>query len=401
MSDPARRLAEFLKAKPRLLGLVAGLNAAANTLDGVLADLALTRVLSTATGVWLDALGAIVGQPREGRDDATYRLWIAARVKLNRSSGTVEQILGVFGPITSGYDLKLTPRAPAAFEFEILGEISASDAAAFARMLREARAAGVGGQLVWAESPESEWFRFDESQPPAAFTDDGNTVFHFALDEADGSAASTVGGYTLAEVGSTVGTTGQIGNQRDFDDGGYLAGSVAALGGLTDFTLMFWVTPDALPAGVGDVDRMIQFADFVGGPNHFNVRVEKTSGGTSQLNVTLGGTDTTPAGSVDFAVGTRMHIGLIRSGSSVSVVKNGVLVDTLSVGASAIPGSADTLILGSDFAPFFFDGKLDDVVLQNVAMTVPQVAAAYQAGLGLTTGFSGALDIGKWRGAAL
>lgn len=55
-----------------------------------------TRVshyLADAVGEQLDTLGAIVGELRNGRDDDLYRIWIAVRIRLNRSRGTPEDII--------------------------------------------------------------------------------------------------------------------------------------------------------------------------------------------------------------------------------------------------------------------------------------------------------------------
>lgn len=53
------------------------------------------RWIDTATGAQLDVLGAIVGEDREGRDDSTYRLWVKARARANRSAGRPDDALDV------------------------------------------------------------------------------------------------------------------------------------------------------------------------------------------------------------------------------------------------------------------------------------------------------------------
>jgi hypothetical protein len=45
------------------------------------------RAIDFASGVWLDYLGEIVGEPRKGRLDADYRRYIRIRILVNRSEG--------------------------------------------------------------------------------------------------------------------------------------------------------------------------------------------------------------------------------------------------------------------------------------------------------------------------
>ncbi len=44
---------------------------------------------------------SLVGEPRKGRDDTTYRRFIRARIRINRSEGTAKDIFDVLGLITS------------------------------------------------------------------------------------------------------------------------------------------------------------------------------------------------------------------------------------------------------------------------------------------------------------
>jgi len=53
------------------------------------------RYIKNAKGQRLDILGRIVGQPREHMSDADYRAWIQVGIRLNISSGTPEDVLGI------------------------------------------------------------------------------------------------------------------------------------------------------------------------------------------------------------------------------------------------------------------------------------------------------------------
>ena len=56
-------------------------------------EVLLNRWIDTAVGVQLDGVGAIVGEAREGRGDDEYRLAIKARIQINFSEATPEDIL--------------------------------------------------------------------------------------------------------------------------------------------------------------------------------------------------------------------------------------------------------------------------------------------------------------------
>ena len=44
-------------------------------------------MLDNAEGVQLDVLGKLVGEPRKGKEDDLYRVWITVRIRVNRSHG--------------------------------------------------------------------------------------------------------------------------------------------------------------------------------------------------------------------------------------------------------------------------------------------------------------------------
>lgn len=72
-----------------------GLSDAAQELADEVLALIVDRSLLTATGAQLDQYGRLVTEPRLGRDDATYRTAIIARIATNRSSGTPEELIAI------------------------------------------------------------------------------------------------------------------------------------------------------------------------------------------------------------------------------------------------------------------------------------------------------------------
>lgn len=119
-------------------------------------------VVATSSGATLDRLGAIVGQAREGRTDSVFKVWILARVKLNKSSGTIPELLEIFQAVgPAGARFVYTPAYPAGFELTIADvATTAADAEQLRRLLGLATAGGVGSWLKWSAVVPSETFSF-------------------------------------------------------------------------------------------------------------------------------------------------------------------------------------------------------------------------------------------------
>lgn len=119
-------------------------------------------VLPTAIGAQLDRIGGIVGQAREGRDDDTYRIWIAARIRLNLGSGTVPELVDLFAPLLPATAIVAIHRgAPAEFSLTIGNDVlAAGDYLPFLQLLREAKPGGVRATLHWTEDADAFLFKF-------------------------------------------------------------------------------------------------------------------------------------------------------------------------------------------------------------------------------------------------
>ncbi len=64
-------------------------------LEQVFFQLINERTLAAAAGVQLAGIGSIVGEERNGRNDTVYRRAIEARILINLSNGTLEDVLAV------------------------------------------------------------------------------------------------------------------------------------------------------------------------------------------------------------------------------------------------------------------------------------------------------------------
>ena len=82
----ARVLSQYRRL-PKFMGLVDGISGQVQAAEDALWDIVAQLSVDTAEGVWLDQLGAIVGEARVGENDSVYRDLIRARIYANRSHG--------------------------------------------------------------------------------------------------------------------------------------------------------------------------------------------------------------------------------------------------------------------------------------------------------------------------
>lgn len=89
------RLCQQFRDKPQITKLLTALTGTVQEAETALWELLTMRSVDTATGVYLDAIGSVVGQEREGLIDETYRRYIRARIATNRSRGTIGDVLHI------------------------------------------------------------------------------------------------------------------------------------------------------------------------------------------------------------------------------------------------------------------------------------------------------------------
>jgi hypothetical protein len=116
-------------------------------------------------GVPLDDLGALVGQPREGRDDASYARFIRARIAIQKSKGDVEgvyRIARALLPDRTTHTLEVEKHPPACFRLIVDGALEDLDEAAdLAEFIQAGAKAGTRAFLVYSLLPAAGRFRFD------------------------------------------------------------------------------------------------------------------------------------------------------------------------------------------------------------------------------------------------
>jgi hypothetical protein len=146
--------------KKLLRELVTPIQVLEQTLQSLLTD----RSVTTAEGEQLDVIGRVVGQERGGMVDDDYRRIIRARISVNRSKGTVADVIGVADLVVYDDDATyyIHTTSNASFIIEVEGVIVDEDTAEILRgMLVDTVAAGVRFELITYRSAPAGIFRFD------------------------------------------------------------------------------------------------------------------------------------------------------------------------------------------------------------------------------------------------
>ena len=114
-----------------------------------------------SVGVQLDEIGEIVGQPRKGLDDATYRVFINAKIGRNVSEGDIERIISIWSIIAGASTTQIIENYPAEIELYSDSPLSDELAAIALPLMQDAVAAGV--RVVSSVIFTSPAFGFDGS----------------------------------------------------------------------------------------------------------------------------------------------------------------------------------------------------------------------------------------------
>ncbi len=130
-----------------LLGLI---GQQMETHELALGSVDLGRWVSTAEGVNLDEIGALVNMPRNGMADKIYRLAIRAEAASLFSSGTLPEILEICTVLVSS-QVRVVQRFPASIDIRA-PDLDDDVYRALLRILADVPAAGVGALLSTWES---------------------------------------------------------------------------------------------------------------------------------------------------------------------------------------------------------------------------------------------------------
>lgn len=154
------RLAQQFKDKPNITALVRALCVPIQDIENALWQLKTQRGFN-GIGVQLDLVGKIVGQPRNGLSDADYLLYLRAKIAVESSIGTVEDLLTVASLIDPGNSIHVQYAGPATLTITVVERITQATATALDAFLHQAAPDGVRVILIYTLEPSANTFTFD------------------------------------------------------------------------------------------------------------------------------------------------------------------------------------------------------------------------------------------------
>lgn len=168
------RLLEQFKGKARLLGIIDALSAQTQVDEDVAWQIMVERWLSSSVGSQLDGIGEIIGEPRGGKDDETYRLYLGVRIIINLSSGTGDEVLAVASALFGEANhLSLDEFYPASMLLDASGAIGSATIETIASLLGETKCGGVNLQLLYSPHEDADTFAFSSDDTEQASTTQG------------------------------------------------------------------------------------------------------------------------------------------------------------------------------------------------------------------------------------
>lgn len=153
----------------RVLAIVAAMTRPAQLIEDTILNLRGQLALESATGGWLDRLGRVVGERREGATDQVYRRFIAARLVINASEGSIEEILQIGRLLAERAEAYYSSAYPAGYGLLILN-VAPPDTVTLARIrdrIERGTSAGVAIHLGSSAASIEDTFRLDYSAMPA------------------------------------------------------------------------------------------------------------------------------------------------------------------------------------------------------------------------------------------
>jgi hypothetical protein len=168
--------------KPRLRALILSYVNRCQELENAAWDVILKRMIDNAENAQLDTIGKIVGQQRRtGQSDAVYRIYITARIRINRSQGHADDVIDVLQLVEAGA-LTWTEYYPAGALIEYAAP-TATDPTILAELARLAVAAGVRLDITAGLEVDGFLLGDDDAATTVDVThglaDDGETVGGF------------------------------------------------------------------------------------------------------------------------------------------------------------------------------------------------------------------------------
>lgn len=142
--DRVSRFIEQFKNKPDLEALARIYLRQLQDVEDALFEIILERNLDDSVGVQLTVIADIVGQPRTTADDARFRLAIRARIAINLSDGTGEDLIKVLKLLlVDAETFEIIDEPPAQVRVTVFDPLTSGDADLIRDLLDAADPGGV------------------------------------------------------------------------------------------------------------------------------------------------------------------------------------------------------------------------------------------------------------------
>lgn len=150
-----RRLLSQYRSKPRIVAFVRALARAANVCEEELFSVLISFDIDNANRNRLEIWGSLVGEQRGGLTDDEYRRFIKARMLVNTSNGTPDELIRILETVTYPSEVSYRDCFPACYMITALRGTPMSDIVArrVGRLMIQAKPAGIGCIVIEAVSP--------------------------------------------------------------------------------------------------------------------------------------------------------------------------------------------------------------------------------------------------------
>jgi len=133
--------------------------------------------IDVMVGTQLDMIGATIGQDRQGFLDDDYRILLKARIAINSSRGTLDDLLSIWNILNPSQTTEILEQFPAQIELKTtLTWATVQQADMAFEAMEQAVAAGVRVLAIYPIIEEGDGYLLLDSTDPADFLDSGKLV---------------------------------------------------------------------------------------------------------------------------------------------------------------------------------------------------------------------------------
>jgi len=151
----SRLVSDFRTAeKPVITGILRTWLRAVKRLDDLAIDVIYAHILGTAVGVQLETIGKLLNEPRLGRLDAAYRLFLGSLIRAQTSRGRTLDTFEILELVLGAGDFSFEEPGYNSYAIEMVG-YSSSVAETLQRLLRLAKPAGFNLVIFSTTAPQA------------------------------------------------------------------------------------------------------------------------------------------------------------------------------------------------------------------------------------------------------